>query len=181
MTCTLLLLLLTAACAWAAPLTCDTSEYRESAGLRASLVDSGLTLEWAGAPGQDARAQFTIDSGAPVIRELAVRAAGGAWVVLGRDLKPEFAVATGLRRIAETQVNRLKVLGMATPENIERDKWNVFWDSPLVVPGTPGINPNLPRRKEEVRRAAATFHSTGCKVKTDGARMEVSFDGLDMG
>jgi hypothetical protein len=51
-------------------------------------------------------------------------------------------------------VNRLKILGMATPENIERDKWNVFWDSPLVIPGLPAINPNLPRRKEEVRRAA---------------------------
>src|SRR5437870_4224904 len=86
MTCKLLLLLLTAACAWAAPLACDMSEYRASAGLRAALVDSGLMLEWAGAPGQDVRAQFAIDSGSPIVRELAVRAAGGAWIVLGRDL-----------------------------------------------------------------------------------------------
>ena len=181
MTCKLLPLLLTAACALAAPLECDLSEYRATAGLRAEMIDGGLTLAWAGAPGQDVRARFAIDGGAPIVRELAVRAAGGAWIVLGRDLKPEFAAATGLRRIAETQVNRLKVLGMATPENIERDKWNVFWDSPLVVPGLPGINPNLPRRKEEVRRASATFHSTGCKVKTDGASGGFSFDGLELG
>ena len=181
MTCKWLLLLVTAGCAWAAPLACDLSEYRATAGLRAELTDGRLTLAWAGTPGHDVRARFAIDGGSPVVRELAVRAAGGAWIVLGRDLKPEFAVAAGMRRIAETQVNRLRVLGLATPENIERDKWNTFWDSPLVIPGLPGINPNLPRRKEEVRRAAATFHATGCKVKTDGSRLEVSFDGLEMG
>ena len=41
--------------------------------------------------------------------------------------------------------------------------------------------PPLPRKPEEIRRADATFNTTGCSVKTDGARLEVTFPGLSMG
>jgi hypothetical protein len=60
-------------------------------------------------------------------------------------------------------------------------KWKVFWDAPLVIPGAPGTNPGLPRTPDEIRRAAATYNAGGCAVKTDGARLEVSFPGLSMG
>jgi len=68
---------------------------------------------------------------------------------------------------------------------MEREKWFAFWDAPLLVPGVepgrPPRNPGLPRRSEEIRRAAATYRATGCEVKTDGGRLEVTFPGLSMG
>src|SRR5689334_4997864 len=50
-----------------------------------------------------------------------------------------------------------------------------------MVPGAANTNMDLPRRAEEIRRAWAAYHSTGCTVKTDGARLEVEFPGLQMG
>ena len=40
---------------------------------------------------------------------------------------------------------------------------------------------DMPRKADEVRRAWAKFHSTGCQVKTEGARVEVTFPGVDAG
>src|SRR5207247_944201 len=69
----------------------------------------------------------------------------------------------------------------------------VFWDAPLLVPGTaprvrptaPGEasdrNPGLPRKPEEIRRATARFQVTSCSLKSDGARLEITFPGLVMG
>src|SRR5260370_30492290 len=37
------------------------------------------------------------------------------------------------------------------------------------------------RNPEEIRHAAASYQATGCAVKTDGARLELEFDGLEMG
>ena len=68
-----------------------------------------------------------------------------------------------------------------TPEVIEREKWNAFWDAPLMVPGRPGTNMGLPRKPEEIRKVWARYQASGCQVKTDGARIEVSFAGLDAG
>ncbi len=58
-----------------------------------------------------------------------------------------------------------------------------FWDAPLVVPGVPGKGDSypLPRDPSEVKRADATFHSDSCRVSTEGARLSVTFSGLDMG
>jgi hypothetical protein len=50
-----------------------------------------------------------------------------------------------------------------------------------VPPGPPGRVYGLPRRPEEIRRADASFKTTSCSVKTDGARLEVDFPGLSMG
>ncbi|MEK7752983.1 MAG: hypothetical protein AAB654_13760, partial [Acidobacteriota bacterium] len=53
--------------------------------------------------------------------------------------------------------------------------------APLSVPGRAGTNPGLPRSPDEIRRASATYNAASCQVKSDGARMEVSFPGLAMG
>ena len=45
-------------------------------------------------------------------------------------------------------------------------RWDVFWDAPLNHP-------------EEIRRSRATIHSDRCMVRTDGARLEVTFPGLE--
>jgi hypothetical protein len=177
---TRLLLLLPAAAALAAA-TSDLSAYKESPGLKAAFASDLLTLTWQGAPGQELRASFSIVNGVPLVKELAARNAGGAWAVLGRDLTPEFQVVSGLRRISEQQLAPLRQLNKLDPEFLEQEKWKVFWDAPLQVPGSPKTNPGLPRKAEEIRRASASFEASGCKVKTDGGRIEVFYPGLRMG
>jgi hypothetical protein len=175
----------TAAC-WAAPLKCDLTEYKARSGLTAALRGEVLALSWAGAVGSEVRASFAVNNGVPVIRDLAVRA-GRAWTTLGENLTPEFRVTSGVRRMSEQQAAPLRALGVEiTPEVIEKNKWYAFWDAPLEVPGThPGEKTphslGLPRKPEEIRNAAASFHSDSCSVKTDGNRIEVTFPGLDMG
>ncbi len=111
-----------------------------------------------------------------------MRKPDGTWAVLGSDLTPEFEVTSGRRRISEQQLAPMRQLGLKlTPELIEQQKWNAFWDAPLEIPGARNTNPDLPRRPEEIRRAKATFNVSACQVKTDGARLEVTFPGLSMG
>src|SRR5262249_52668786 len=120
--------------------------------------------------------------GQPLVREIAVRKGAGDWVVLGRNLTPEFDVVTGRRRLSEQQAAPLRALGIAlTPEVIEKEKWNAFWDAPLDIPGARGTNLDLPRTAQEIRRATSTYAIDGCRVKTDGARLEVTFPGLSLG
>ncbi len=179
-------IVLVAVCAGAAPaqsLNCDLKSYKSQEGLTANLRDSALELQWLGERGEQLRASFTIRDGQPVVHELAARKAGAAWVILARDVTPEFQVTTGKRRLSGQQVPPLKQLGIYTPDVIEREKWNAFWDAPLSIPGAAGSNQaiDLPRKPEEVHRAWATFHATGCEVKSDGARIEVTFPGVDLG
>jgi hypothetical protein len=176
------LLLLLSGIAGAQNLTCDLHEYKPADGLHASLAGNQLQLTWQGEAGQQLRAAFAIANGQPVVRELAVRKGQAAWSVLARDLTPEFDIVAGRRRVSEQQLAPLRALHIAlTPEVMDREKWNAFWDAPLDVPGTPNTNPDLPRKPEEIRRARATYSVSGCAVKTDGARLEVTFPGLSMG
>ena len=177
-----ILLLASTAALCAQPFACDMSAYKPQDGLRAETRDGAVELSWNGAAGQQLRASFTLRAGQPVVTELAVRKPGGSWIVLGRNLSPEFEVTSGKRRLSEQQMAPLRALGIAlTPEVIEREKWNAFWDAPLMIPGNPGTNLDLPRKPEEIRRAWAAYHATACQVKTDGGRIEVAFPGVDMG
>jgi hypothetical protein len=91
-------------------------------------------------------------------------------------------VVSGRRRISEQQLSPLRALHIPiTPELVEEEKWNAFWDAPLDVPGTPGTNQGLPRKPEEIRRATARYDVSSCRLKTNGARLEVTFPGLSMG
>src|SRR5579885_1857721 len=176
-----LALLLTSA-AIAAPLSCDLSAYKEAPGLKAEVTGELLRFTWQGERGEQLRADFTIRDGQPMVHELAARKSSGSWIVLGRDLTPEFQVTSGVRRLSEQQMQPLRELKIQfTPEVVEREKWFAFWDAPLMIPGRPGTNMDLPRKPEEVRRAWATYHASACAVKTEGARLEVSFPGLEMG
>ena len=157
------------------------SEYKATPAAKAEAVAEGVRLSWAGAQGQDLRAVFAIENGVPVVKELAARQGGGAWKALGSGLTPEFFITSGKRRISNQQLGPLRQLGLTDPEFLEKEKWKVFWDAPLVVPGAEKTNPGLPRSPDEIRRSAATFNANGCKVKTDGARIELSFPGLSAG
>lgn len=162
-------------------LTCESSEYKPLPGLAATQDALGVRLEWTGAQRAELRASFAIENSVPTVRELAVRARGGAWRTLGRNLTPEYFLVSGRRRISNQQLNPLRQLGLTSTGILEREKWKVFWDAPLVLPGSPNTNPGLPRTESEIRRQRARFASTGCKLKTDGARLELSFDGFDGG
>ena len=170
------------AAAWSQSLNCDLHDYKAQEGLKAEASSGGLELSWTGERGDQLRSAFAIRNGQPVVAELAARKSGGSWIVLGRNLTPEFQVTSGKRRLSEQQMAPLRALGIAlTPEVVDREKWNAFWDAPLMVPGAPGTNMDLPRKPDEIRRAWATYHATVCSVKTDGARIEVNFPGVELG
>lgn len=179
MTRTISLVLVCAAAGWTEPLTCDLTGYKAGPGLAAVMEGGVLRLEWAGARGQELRAVFGLEEGVPIVRELAVRKT--EWMTLARDLTPEFQTVSGVRRISNQQLAPLSKLNLTSEEVIEREKWKVFWDAPLVVPGSSGTNPGLPRSAEEIERATASFRATTCAVRTNGARLEVTFPGLTMG
>src|SRR5947209_11909468 len=114
---------------------CDLHNYKPQEGLRAVVNDGVLELSWDGTTGEQLRASFTIRGGRPTVAELAARK-NGKWIILGRDLTPEFQVISGNRRLSEQQMAPLRKLGVQfTPEVVDREKWNAFWDAPLMVPG----------------------------------------------
>jgi len=160
---------------------CDTSAYKPQPGLQADANADSVRLSWRGAPGQELRATFAIENSTPIVKELAARKQGGEWRVLGTNLTPEYFITSGKRRISNQQLAPLKELGLTSPEILEREKWKVFWDAPLVVPGNPNTNPGLPRSADEIRRSPSEFSTNACTLKTDGARIELSFDGFRAG
>jgi hypothetical protein len=127
------------------------------------------------------------------VRSLAISRGDGAWTTVGSDLGLELRVVEGFRRISNQQLSPLRELGVElTQEVVDRYKWDVFWDAPLdlrteVSGGNPppaeGVadQPGLPRSPDEIRRATAHWTSTGCTVTTEGRRLRVDFDGLELG
>ena len=162
---------------------CDLSGYRPQPGLQAGDRAGAVEITWEGERHEQLRAAFAIRDGRPTVRELAARKGNGEWIVLGRDLSPEFEITSGVRRLSQQQIDPLvkELHVQLTPEVIEREKWNAFWDAPLMVPGRPGTNLGLPRKPEEIRKSWATYHATSCSVKTEGARLEIVFNGLEAG
>ena len=172
----------------ASPLECDMSKYKTLPGISASVdADRQLLVTWRGQDDAELRMRFGIEGEQPVVRELAIRKGTGEWAVLGRDLKAEYDVTSGVRRMSEQQAAPLRDLGVEiTDEVVNKNRWYAFWDAPLVVPGVrPGQQTprdiGLPRKAEEIRHARATFQTTSCSVVTEGARIEVTFPGLSMG
>ena len=177
---------LAASSLYAEPLQCDLAEYQALSGLTAAVADDTLTLTWDGDRDQEVRLRLTINGGTPTIRDLAVRPAGAAWVTLASNVTPEFRVVSGKRRISNQQLQPLRDLGVEiTPEVIDKEQWKPFWDAPLSIPGTEEgrapRNPDLPRTPEEIVRATATYQAQGCAVKTNGARLEITFPGTQLG
>jgi hypothetical protein len=180
--CFLLVMVMSSHGALGESLECDLHEMKALDGLAAAVTAGELQVSWRGERGQPLRAVFAVVNGQPRIRELAVRNASGNWVVLARDVSPEFEVVSGRRRLSEQQAAPLRALGIRlTPDVIEREKWNAFWDAPLEVPGAAGANLDLPRTPQEIRRASVRYDVKACRVKSDGARLEVTFPGLSLG
>src|SRR5213593_1102852 len=138
----------------AAALEFDLTRYQRQPGLEARAEQDALVVEWQGEADAQLRVEFVIEGGAPTVRQLSLRSQARAWTALGRNLKPLFGVTTGIRRTNH---------GLP-----EENRWDVFWDVPL-------------NHTNEVRRFVASYHAERCELKTDGARLEISFPGLEMG
>src|SRR5262245_32268573 len=220
-----LALVLGASAAGADPLTCNLTGYKAAPGLNAAMSDNTLTVTWEGDKESELRMRLAIDNGTPTIRDIAVRRKGGQWTMLVSNVRPEFRVVSGMRRITQQQLrpDSIQALGgkvsdkvmemynkddggwidQAVKEgqikesDVERWKWEAFWDAPLYVEGS-GVRPpthatsippmngifkqkGLPRTPDEITRASATYQTGSCEVKTNGARLEVTFPGLTLG
>ncbi len=171
-------------------LNCNLAGFKAAAGLTARVADDALTVDWQADRQQELRLRFAIDNGSPVIRELAVRRTGAQWSSLAVNVTPDFRVVSGTRRMSGQQLEPLHGLGAKiTPELIDQDKWEAFWDAPLDVPGLPpggrpaggNLPPDLPRSASEIHRAGVQYHATSCDVKTNGARLEITFPGVQLG
>ena len=175
----------------AATTGCDLSGYKALPGLTAANGSEGVAVNWTGDTDRDVRLLLTIDAGTPTIRELSVRRKGAAWKTLAANAQPEFRIVSGFRRMSNQQLQPLTGLGVPiTPAIVDEHKWDAFWDAPLDLnpqvgrggnpPPAAGVanQPGLPRKADEIRRATATYQADRCEVKTDGARLEVTFPGL---
>ena len=174
----------------AGPLSCDMSAYKAAPGLSGEASQDALTLTWEGDTGQELRLRFGTDNGAPVIRELAIRTKRGRWATLVSNAVPRYTITSGKRRMSKQQMEPLLGLGIKITDEVKNKyKWDAFWDAPLDVPGTRAEGasmsnnppPDLPRLASEVYRGSAEFHVNSCVVKTNGARLEVSFPGVELG
>ena len=170
--------------------------YVPQPGLAANLSGEVLTLTWDGARQSQIRLRFVIAGGTPTIQELAIRAPDAAWQVIATDLTPEYRIVSGIRRVTQQQTEPLEQLGIPlTAEVLDKIKWDAFWDAPLYVEDEPprshassipatepfANHPGMPRRPDEIRRAVAAYRATSCVVRTNGARLEVLFPGVEAG
>jgi hypothetical protein len=120
------------------PSACDMSEYTMTSGLTATADEGGVTVAWTGQAGAELRARYRVESGQPVIGNLAIRRSGGTWTTIGEHLAPEYHVVAGVRRLPNDQGGALERQGIAiTQAVIDQHRWYAFWDAPLRVPGTP--------------------------------------------
>ena len=130
-------------------LSCDLSEYTTGRGPRAALEGNALLVSWRGDASTDLRLRLGLDDAQPVVRELAVRPYGGEWGTLGRNLRPDFHVTSGVRRVSYQQLNPLREPGVeiaAGPPG--RDSTSRQNSLPLrlrpVVPNRPGAGRRPP-------------------------------------
>src|SRR5438477_531256 len=136
--------------------SCNLSQYKPASGLTAAADQESLLVSWSGQNGAELRARYAIDGGQPVVRELAVKKAGGQWTTIGRHLAPEYHVVSGVRRMADDQANPLRAAGIELTEDvINKNRWYAFWDAPLVMPGSQEMQDEAAwRRSQQVPQSA---------------------------
>ena len=117
----LLLVLFVTGAAVGQGLNCDMGGYNPQDGLKAQIRSGILELTWQGERSEQLRAAFTIREGQPMVQELAARKSGGNWVVLGKNVTPEFEITSGVRRLSEQQMAPLRGLTIElTREVVDR-------------------------------------------------------------
>ena len=195
---TTVVLVLVASVCYGDPLNCSLAGYKPQPGLTASVAGETLTILWDGNGNRQVRLRFGIDRGTPTIQELAVGRADGQWRTLATGVTPEFRVVSGIRRVTQQQTQPLEGLGVKlTADVLDKIKWEAFWDAPLFIEGSGELppthqtsipaakpyanHPGLPRKPDEITRATASYQVKSCEVKTNGARLEITFPGVEAG
>ncbi len=178
------------------PINCKLSKYKTQAGLKATVENDVLTVLWEGDNNSKLRIRFIISEGNPVIRELSIRSSGKNWQTIASNLTPEFRVVSGVRRVTQQQTEPLVEMGVElTEEKLNKIKWDAFWDAPLYIEDEPPLShqssipaaepfanhPGMPRKAEEITRVTASYKVSGCEVRTNGARLEIIFPGVEAG
>src|SRR5207247_9133882 len=150
-------------------LNCNLSQYKAAQGLTAAIDQDMLVVSWTGQNGAELRARYGIDAGQPVIRDLAVKKAGGQWTTLGKNLTPEYHVVSGVRRMANDQANPLRQAGIERTEDvINKNRWYAFWDAPLVMPGSQEMQDEAAwRRSQQVPGNAGGRGGRGGEAQTN--------------
>jgi hypothetical protein len=164
----------------AQPLTCNLHNYKPVDGINVQQTGNSLSLTWQDESNQLLRTQFTIRDNEPLIEAIEARTPNGQWTVLGRNLTPDFQVTTGRRRLSALMRRMLQAQGVDTPAMESFQKWDSFWDAPLVIPGQYDST-DLPRTPSEIRRAGVSYNSDACTVTSSGARVSIVFNGLALG
>ena len=178
------------------PIRCDLSAYQAQPGLTATVADDILTIIWEGDRDNVLRLRLVIDKGVPTIQELAIQPSAGAWRTVATDMTPVFRVVSGVRRVTQQQTEPLERLGVPlTAEKLNEIKWEAFWDAPLYITDEPprshqssipaaqpfANHPGMPRQADEITRATARYQASSCAVRTNGARLEITFPGVEAG
>lgn len=174
----------------------DLTEYSEQPKIKAVVSGDFLDVTWEGREKTQLRLQLTIEQGAPVLKELAVRSDGHNWRTICNDVTPEYRVVSGVRRVTQQQTEPLVEMGIPLTDSLlNKIKWDAFWDAPLYITDEPpkkrqssipaaepfANHPGMPRKAEEVVRAKAEFSVDSCIVRTNGVRLEIVFPGVTAG
>lgn len=170
--------------------------YRPPPGLIAQVKTDTLIIDWQGENQNEIRMCFVVKDGTPTISELKITASNGSDFVLAKNVEPEFRIVSGIRRVTQQQTEPLEKLGVPLSIEVLNDiKWNAFWDAPLYLDDDPPLShgssipavepylnhPGMPRKADEIIRARATYNTVQCHIKTNGARLEIVFPGVEIG
>jgi hypothetical protein len=185
--------------AWANdPLSCSLDGYAANGAVKAAQTPTALTLTWRGEGNQNVAMRLGLVAGKPVITSLIINGQ-----VIAENAAIEYRLTTGFRRMSNQQMQPLQQLGVEISDvEIEKHKWDVFWDAPLDLrppaprnqnaqgpggggnpPPAGGIasQPGLPRNPNEIARTVASYAADGCAVTSAGARLSVTFPKMTSG
>jgi hypothetical protein len=91
---------------------------------------------------------------------------------VGARADTEFRVTAGLRRISRQQLQPLEELKRTNPEYPRPGEMEGVLGRAASRARQRQHNPGLPRSESEIRRAASSFRTAACAVKTNGQRLE---------
>ena len=192
--------------AWASdPLTCTLAGYAANGAVKAAQTPTALTLTWRGEGNQIVAMRLGVVAGKPVIASLTINGQ-----TIAENATIEYRLTTGFRRMSNQQMQPLRQLGVEINDvEIEKHKWDVFWDAPLDLrppaprnpnaqgpggggegPGAGGnpppaagvaSQPGWPRNPNEIARTVASYAADSCAVTSAGARLSVTFPKMTSG
>ncbi|WP_156522177.1 hypothetical protein [Croceicoccus mobilis] len=173
--------------------SCSVDGAWAHADLAATTISGGVELDWRGGDDQPMRLRMAVKDGQPVIERLDI-----AGTAVLRDAAIDYTITSGMRRITGQQLAPLRKLGVEiTAEEVDRHKWDAFWDAPLDLrepdpsarlassnqPPIDGIanQPGLPRSPGEIERSQLTYAIDSCTVTGKGSRATIRFGGVSAG